>query len=149
MRRWNDPAPRRLDHGRASIEFLVFSVVLLVPVVFGITTLWAIQSAQIATEQASRDAVRAFTQQTSVPQATAIADDIARRVVAEHGVTTPIRLEYSCQASSCLTPGSLVRLRVTTDVRVFEAPFWGSAWPMEVTVDGVSAARVSVYGGSG
>ena len=125
----------------------MFSVVLLVPIIFGVQSLWAIQGASIATEQAARDAVRAFTQETRTSQARAIADTVARRVVAEHGVQGTLRIDYRCQAPSCLAPGSLVEARVTTDVAVFQAPFWGSAWPVTVGVTGTAAARVSRYGG--
>lgn len=149
MRRSSVRNPRGLDHGRASIEFLVFSVVLLVPIIFGIQSLWAIQGASIATEQAARDAVRAFTQQTGTSQARAVADRVARRVVQEHGVLGALRIDYRCQVASCLAPGSLVEARVTTDVGVFQAPFWGSNWPVTVSVTGTATARVSRYGGVG
>jgi hypothetical protein len=138
-----------LDRGRASIEFLVYSVVLLVPIIFGIQSLWAIQGASIATEQAARDAVRAFTQATGTSQARFIADTVAMRVVREHGVVGPTRIDYRCQASSCLAPGSLVDVRVTTDLSVFQAPLWGSTWPVTVSVTGTATARVSRYGGVG
>lgn len=149
MRQLSDRSPRRLDRGRASIEFLVFSVVLLVPIIFGIQSLWAIQGASIATEQAARDAVRAFTQSRGTSQARALADTVARRVVGEHGVIGPTRIEYRCESASCLAPGSLVAVRVTTDVSVFQAPFWGSTWPVTVSVTGTGTARVSRYGGVG
>jgi hypothetical protein len=149
MRPLSDPGPRGLDRGRASIEFLVFSVVLLVPIIFGVQSLWAIQGASIGAEQAARDAVRAFTQSTGTSQARTAADTVARRVTAEHGVAGPIRIDYRCQATSCLAPGSLVEVRVTTDVSVFQAPFWGSTWPVTVSVTGTATARVSRYGGVG
>lgn len=147
MRQWNNQKTRG-DRGRASIEFLVFALFGLVPMVWGVQSLWAIQGAAIATEQASRDALRAFVQNTNVALARSQAETIARRVVSEHGVIAPVDIDVTC-ASGCLSPGGFVEIRVSTAVTVWRPPVWPESWPGEVGVSGTSSARVSQYGGSG
>ncbi len=155
MRHWNalSTRPTRAGpgaSGRASIEFLVFAIVALLPIVFVAQNLWAIQGATFATDQAARDAVRVFVAGLSVQGGAATADTIARRVVAEHGITRPVRIERSClPASSCLQPGALVSYRVSTEVVLFQIPLFAGRWPLTATIDGVASARVSRYGGVG
>lgn len=149
MRPWNAPSTRPLGRGRASIEFLVFTIVVFVPLVFAISSLWGIQAAAIATEQAARDAVRVFVQHRHLPEAARVSETIARRVLAEHGVAGPWRMERTCQPTSCLAPGALVRVEVVTDVVLWRAPGWGDGWPVAVPVRGTASARVSNYGGIG
>ena len=161
MRRWNnlrtrprdrsiEPSPElALESGRASIEFLVFAIVVFIPMVFFIQSLWAIQAAAIAAEQASRDAVRVFIQHRDPSSASANAEAVARRVLAEHGVTGPTRLERSCQPAPCLSPGSRVSIRVTTEVTLWQVPLTANAWPLTIPVTASNQARVSTYGGVG
>lgn len=137
------------EAGRASIEFLVFTLVLFLPLVFAILSLWQIQAAAFATEQASRDAVRVFVHHQNLAQASLVSERIAKHVVAEHGISGPLRLERSCQPSSCLTPGALVSVRVTVEVNLWQAPFWADSWPLTLPVTATSSARVSSYGGVG
>ena len=148
MLRWNGHKTRP-DAGRASIEFLVFAVVVFVPLVFVIQSLWLIQASAIATEQASRDAVRVFVQHTTTASAASASQAIATHVAREHGLTTPLRLQRSCQPSNCLAPGALVTIRVTTDVRLWQVPVFLGSWPVSVPVGAQASARVSGYGGGG
>ena len=148
MLRWNGQKTRA-DAGRASIEFLVFAIVVFIPLVFVIHSLWAIQAASIATEQAARDAVRVFVQHTNVAQAAGASSQIAQHVAREHGITAPLRLQRTCQPTHCLTPGALVTIRVTTDVPLWQTPVLAGAWPVTVPIGATAHARVSPYGGGG
>jgi hypothetical protein len=149
MRPWNARSTRSLGRGRASIEFLVFTIVVFVPLVFAISSLWGVQAAAIATEQAARDAVRVFVQHQNLASASGASETIARRVLAEHGVAGPWRMERTCRPASCLAPGALVRVVVVTDVVLWQPPIWGESWPLTVPVRGTASARVSTYGGIG
>jgi hypothetical protein len=149
MRHWNARSTSPLERGRASIEFLVFTIVIFVPLVFVISSLWGIQAAAIASEQAARDAVRVFVQHQNITRASQEAEAIARWVLGEHGVSGPWRLEKHCRPAACLSPGAQVQVVVTTEVVVWQAPGWGDGWPLSVVVKGVASARVSGYGGAG
>ena len=148
MLRWNGQKTRP-DAGRASIEFLVFAIVVFVPLVFVIQSLWLIQASAIATEQAARDAVRVFVQHTNTSAASNASQTIATHVAREHGVTSPLRLQRSCQPTHCLAPGALVTIRVTTEVTLWQVPVFSGAWPVSVPVGAEASARVSTYGGGG
>ena len=148
MLRWNGQKTRP-DAGRASIEFLVFAIVVFVPLVFVIQSLWLIQASAIATEQAARDAVRVFVQHTNTSTAANASHTIATHVAREHGLTSPLRLQRSCQPTNCLTPGALVTIRVTTDVTLWQVPVFSGQWPVTVPISGHASARVSPYGGGG
>jgi hypothetical protein len=137
------------DAGRASIEFLVFAIVVFVPVVFVMQSLWLIQASGIATEQAARDAVRVFVQHTDIASASNASDTIATHVAREHGLTSPLRFQRSCQPANCLAPGALVTIRVTTDVTLWHVPVFSGAWPVSVPIVAQASARVSAYGGGG
>lgn len=148
MLRWNGQKTSA-DAGRASIEFLVFAIVVFVPLVFVIQSLWLIQASAIATEQAARDAVRVFVQHTNLASASSASQAIATHVAREHGITQQLRLHRSCQPANCLAPGALVTIRVTTDVTLWQVPMFSGAWPVSVPVGAHASARVSTYGGGG
>jgi hypothetical protein len=148
MLRWNDHTTRA-DAGRASIEFLVFAIVVFVPLVFVIQSLWLIQATSIATEQAARDAVRVFVQHANTTTAAQASQNIATHVATEHGLSSPLRLQRSCQPSNCFAPGALVTIGVSTDVTLWQVPVFSGAWPLSVTVGTQASARVSAYGGGG
>ena len=148
MLRWNGQKTSA-DAGRASIEFLVFAIVVFIPLVFVIQSLWAIQAASIATEQAARDAVRVFVQHTTVAQAAGASSHIAQHVAREHGMTAPLRLQRTCQPTQCLAPGALVTIRVTTDVPLWHTPLLSDSLPLTVSIGATAHARVSPYGGGG
>ena len=148
MLRWNGQETRA-DAGRASIEFLVFAIVVFVPLVFVIQSLWLIQAASIGTEQAARDAVRIFVQHTNTQSASSASHTIATHVAREHGITEPLKLQRSCQPANCLAPGALVTIRVTVDVPLWQVPVFPGGWPVAVPVGAQASARVSMYGGGG
>jgi len=148
MLRWNGPRTRA-DAGRASIEFLVFAIVVFVPLVFVIQSLWSIQASAIATEQAARDAVRVFVQHTNLASASQASQTIATHIAREHGITQPLVLQRSCQPTNCLAPGALVTIRVSTEVTLWQVPVFSGAWPVSVPVGAQASARVSTYGGGG
>jgi len=54
------------DAGSASIEFLTAGMLLLVPIVYLVILVAAVQSAALATEGAARQAARVFVQAASV-----------------------------------------------------------------------------------
>ena len=148
MRRLSDLS-RRADAGRASIEFVVAAVVLFIPVLFVTQSLWLIQAAAFATEQASRDATRVFVQHTDLASATRASETVARHVAREHGITQPLQVTRQCRPAQCLTPGALVQIRVTTRVTLWQVPVFRGVWPVSVPVHATSTARVSGYGGAG
>ena len=136
------------DAGRASLEFLVFSVVLVIPTLFLGMSLYSITSATLATEAAARSAVRIFVQSPDLSTATSQAERAAQGALANHGFRELASIERSCQPSDCLTPGAMVRIRVGVDARLFATDLIpGAAGLTEVRIEAEATNKVSAYVG--
>jgi hypothetical protein len=135
--------------GRASLEFLTGAVLLLIPIMFLAMSLSSIQNATLATETAARNAVRVYVHETSLASASAKAEQAVRVALANHGLERSDVLERRCSTSSCLSPGTVVTIRVGVQAPLFSSSllpgFLGGA-----TIPVVAEARsmVSVYGGA-
>lgn len=115
MRRLSAPKrPPRSDDGTALLEVLVLGVGLLVPLLYTVISLMAVQSGSFAATSAAREAARAYVTSTTPSQGTARARAAARVVLADAGVAavTPV---VRC-SGGCLQPGSRVDVTVSVDV---------------------------------
>lgn len=136
------------DAGRASLEFLVFSVVLVIPTLFLGMSLYSITSATLATENAARNAVRIFVQSPDLSTAASQAERAAQGALANHGFRELASMERSCQPSDCLTPGAMVRIRVGVDAPLFSTDLIpGAAGLTEVRIEAEATNKVSTYAG--
>lgn len=111
---------RRLhqDDGAAVVEFIVLVVLVIVPICYVIIAIMSVQSTAYAVTQAARESARAFTQSDSLTEARSAARVATRIALADQGV--PVRgneLTVDCEGT-CLSPGSMIRVRVSTRVRL-------------------------------
>ena len=109
---------RSTDSGSASLEFATLGLMLMVPLVYLVLTLGQIQAAAFATEGAARLAAREWvrTSDSGTPDDQA-AHNIAL-ALADFGVhMDESHWERECSAD-CRAPGSLVTIRVTTNVHL-------------------------------
>ena len=131
---------RQSDDGTAIIEVLVLGVGLLVPLLYAVLSLMAVQSASFAATSAAREAARAYVGATTPVQAAARARTASRLVLADAGVSGSAPI-VACSAR-CLLPGS----RVDVTVRVVVAlPLLGLS---PVTVTGEASMPVDRYRGA-
>lgn len=147
---WRPPCPsnNRGDHGRASLEFLVAGVLLFVPAMVGSLVLMTLQTASLATEAAARHAVRVFTHSTSLHTASTRTTQATATALRQFGIEEDYSLEVQCvPQGQCLSPGSWVKVTVTTDVALGRIPGLPTRSPLRVPIDGTAAAQVSVYRG--
>ncbi len=136
------------ESGRASLEFLVASIILLVPLVFLSLSLSSIQNASLATDSAARAGARVFVTETSLEGAVARAERAVRVALANHGIHSVMSLERSCSQSSCLAPGAIVTIRVGVQAPVFSSNFLpGALGQAFIPVVAEARSMVSVYGG--
>lgn len=148
MHPWNESANNR-EAGRASLEFLVAAVVLLIPVMFLGMSLSAIQNATLASETAARNAVRVFVQETTLGVAATRAETAVRVALANHGIDQVHLLSRKCSASPCLTPGSVVTITVGVTAPLISSDFLpGFLGQPSVQVFGEASSVVSVFGGT-
>ena len=109
------------ERGSAIIEFLLFGILLLVPLALGMVDVSNYFSALMAGQSAAREAARSYSLSPSSQIAEANAQVIALRILADSGVEYhDFRLRVVCSAYPCLTPGASVKALVDfrTDLRV-------------------------------
>lgn len=119
-RHWNRHwSKQQSDEGSASLEFITVGLILLVPLVYLILALSALQSGALAAEGAARQAARVF---VLSPDEDAARDRAQRAVevgLDDYGVdtgTAQISIHCSASPSTCLTRHELVT--VTVRIRV-------------------------------
>ena len=102
------------DEGTAVLEVLILGVGLLVPLLYAVISVMAVQSASYAATSAAREAARAYVTSATPAQGAARARVATRLVLADAGVAAAAP-RVGC-VGGCLQPGT--RVDVTVTVRV-------------------------------
>lgn len=133
------------EDGTALVEFVWLAILLLVPLLYVVLTVFEAQREAYAASAAARSAGRAFVTAPDQGSAHARASAAARLAYADQGIEQPPSLRISCRPSphACLTPGSVVRAEVHSKVALPLLPVvFGSQSP---GID-VSAEHEAPYG---
>jgi len=121
----------RDESGTALVEFCWLALLLLVPLVYVVLAVFDAQRASFATAAAARAADRAFL--TAPDQATgrARAEAAVRMAFADQEVGLTPRLRVTCRPlpDACLSPGSVVTVRVWGELPLPLVPALGGARP--------------------
>ncbi len=107
------------DSGSASLEFVTAGVILLVPLVYLVLVLSAVQSGSFAVEGAARQAVRVFVQADTPAKGAADAQRAVDYALADYGLSAAnATVVISCtpHPASCLTRLGQVTVAVSTTV---------------------------------
>ena len=118
-RHWTD------DGGSASLEFITAGLLLLVPLVFLVLAMSALQAASLGVEGAARQASRVYVQSESVGEARAAAARAVEVTLADYGLDAgDATVTISCRPhpSACLTRRGFVTVTVRTTVALPVAP---------------------------
>lgn len=108
----------RSDEGAAVVEFVVLVVLVIVPIAYAVIAAMSVQSAAYAVTQAARESARAFTQADSLAEARSAARMATRVALSDQGVAVRgDELRIDCDGT-CLSPGSVIRVSVSTRVRL-------------------------------
>ena len=132
----------RGETGTAIVEAMWLGVLLLVPLVYVMLTVFDVQRASYAVSAAARSAARAYAlapdEGTGPARARAAAED--QRIDPE-----AVDLAVSCrpEPGNCLAPGALIQVRLRHQVRLPLAP---SALGGEAPSFRVEAAHTVAYG---
>ncbi|MGC4174649.1 hypothetical protein [Demequina sp.] len=146
----------RSDDGSAVVEFVFLSIVLMIPIVYLVLCLGAVQSAAFAAEAVARDASRAAVvggvdalregasysraEETGRERASAVAQTTLEDF---HLVSDDVDMDLRCTGSPCLEPGSDVEVSVTVHVSL---PGLGALLPgAVVSVDSQGTSPVDGY----
>ena len=102
------------DSGSAIVEFVFVAVLVMVPLVYLIVAVAAVQRSTLAVSQAARDAGRAFATSESAAEAQARVAAAVRLALVDQGVTGDADVRFVAAGASCdsgpvapaLTPGA-------------------------------------------
>ena len=104
------------DDGSASLEFITAGMLLLIPLVYLVVALGAIQGATLATEGAARQAARVYVESPDRDTAVKRAQQAIDFALADYGLDSKqADVTISC-SDTCLTPQSLVSIGVGVKV---------------------------------
>src|SRR4051812_34774799 len=140
------------DRGSASLEFIVAGLLLLVPLVYLVLTVSAVQAASLAVEGAARQASRVFVQAGSVAEARAAAARAIEVTLADYGLdSADAAVAFECRPvpSACLTRRGFVTVTVETTVPLpLAPPVLDLDLPAGVPVRAASTEQVSRFAGA-
>jgi hypothetical protein len=146
-RRWTD------ESGSASLEFITTGMILLVPLVYLVLTMSAIQAGSLAIEGAARQAVRVFVQSDSIATAEASAERAIQFALADHGISADdVAVAVSCRPDpgDCLTRQGFVTITVAISVPLpLVPPVLDLQVPLSVPLEATATQQVSRFWGSG
>ncbi|GAA1818265.1 TadE family protein [Agromyces neolithicus] len=109
----------RDERGSASLEFLTVGMLLLVPIVYLVLALAAIQGGALAVEGAARQAARIAVQSGDRTSAESAVDRAVRVTLADYGVDADATsVVIDCESSGCDEPGTRVRISVEARVQL-------------------------------
>ena len=105
------------DDGNAIVEFVYLAVLLMVPLVYVLLSVFRVQGAAYAVSSAAREAGRVYATSDVIDEAGPRALVAARLVMRDSNLTLSARdLRISCSSDPCLAPGSRVNVVIEYDV---------------------------------
>jgi Flp pilus assembly protein TadG len=105
------------DGGNAIVEFVYLAVLLMVPLVYVLLTVFTVQRAAYAASSAAREAGRVYVTSESLSEAGPRAFTAASIVMRDSNLALNASdLRIRCSSEPCLTPGSRVDVVVAYDV---------------------------------
>jgi Flp pilus assembly protein TadG len=143
------PAARsrtRSERGSALVEVTWLSILLLVPLLFVVLAVFEVQRSAFAVEAATRTAGRAYSLAPSQGEAAGRARVAAAVAMADQGLDGAAgSMVLTCDPDprACLTPGSVVRVRMTYQV---DLPLMPDALGSDTPSIRVAAEHLVPYG---
>lgn len=140
------------ETGSASLEFITAGLLLLVPIVYLVLALSAVQAATLAVDGAARQATRVFVQSDTVADARAAAAQAIDVTLADYGLdAAAATVEISCRprAGSCLTRRGFVTVTIGITVALpLAPPVLNTGLPAGLPVTATATEQVSRFWGS-
>jgi hypothetical protein len=138
------------ERGSASLEFLTVGVILLVPLVYLVLAVAAIQGGALAVEGAARQAARVAVVAGDQASADAAVDRVVRVALADYGVAaSEASVTVDCDAD-CAEPGTRVQVTVTARITLPLVPDFLSLDRVgSVPIAASATQTVSRFAGSG
>lgn len=141
------------EAGSASLEFITAGLILLVPLVYLVLALSALQAGTLAVEGAARQAARVYVQAPDEAQATARAERAVEFGLADYGIPTEaaaVRIRCAPAPGTCLTRQGRVVVTVGVVVALpFVPDLLSLGRPAGILVQASATQTVSRFWGSG
>lgn len=135
------------DDGSAALEFIAVGVILLVPLVYLVITLGAIQEQTLGAESAARHMARVIAQAGDTAAASAASDRVLAGIIDEYGLDPDaVEASLSCTPAGveCPSAGATVTVTVATRVRLPLVPeVFGLDRTTAIPVQAEAAQKVS------
>lgn len=141
------------ERGSASLEFITIGLILLVPLVYLVLTVSALQSAAFAAEGAARQSVRVYVQAENEGAAAARAERAIRFALSDAGLSEiepDVVVTCAPDPGQCLTRLGTVTISVSLTVPLpLVPPFLSLDVPLGVPMEAVATEQVSRFWGAG
>ena len=141
------------DDGSAALEFITAGFLLLIPLVYLVLAMAAIQGGALSVEGASRQAARVFVQAGDEGTAQARAQTAVNFALHDFGLgSVPTAVKISCRPNpaACLTRRGFVTVTVTASVPLPLLPnVLSLKTPLAVPMSATSTEQVSRFWGAG
>lgn len=135
------------DDGSAALEFIAVGVILLVPLVYLVIALGAIQEQTLGAEAAARHMTRVIARAGDAAAASAASDRVLAGIVDEYGLDPgAVEASLSCTpaGAECPSGGATVTVTVATRVRLPLVPeLFGLDRAAAVPVQAAAVQKVS------
>jgi hypothetical protein len=142
-KRWTE------DDGSSSLEFITAGMILLLPLVYLVLAMAAIQGGALAVEGAARQAVRVFVQARTVDEAQSRAERAVQFGLKDYGLdAADATISISClpTPSDCLHRLGAVTVRVSVPVRLPLVPaVLTMNTPLAVPLEATATEQVSRF----
>ncbi len=137
----------RDERGTALIEVTWLSLLLMVPLVYLLMSVFDVQRGAFGVSTASRAAGRAYVLAENPHEARERAQAAAALALRDQGYEDEFKLSLTClpDRASCLTPGSVVRVVVRAQVRLPFAPAALGGGAPSVRVESVHEVPYGTY----
>lgn len=150
-----DRSPDRTDRacreaGSASLEFITAGLILLVPLVYLVLAMAALQGGSLALEGAARHAARVYVQAPSESEALARVNRVVEFAMADYGVTGTPSVWIECdRPGACLDRQSLVTVTIRTSVPMPLVPsFLTGTGAASIPIEASATQAVSRFWGA-
>jgi len=142
----------REDQGSSSLEFITVGMVMLIPLVYLVLTMSAIQGGALAAEGAARQAARVFVQAETLAEAEGSAERAIEFALNNYGLdSSDASVEIACtpDPANCLSHHGYVTVNVAVLVDLpLAPPVLTGNFPVHVPLDASATQQVSQFRGS-
>lgn len=135
------------ERGSATVEFTVFTLILLIPIAYLFFTLLAIQQAAFASAAAARQGARIVAEARDENAARAQVAAIGELTATELGLESKaVAMQLECDATPCLQGGARIAVHTTIDLPLLFIPtLLSSHLASHVTLTSTSVGVVNPY----